>query len=48
MYDEDRFQDAYGGLGDQALDLVEFAEFEIGASVFEDAWTPFSRTVEGT
>ncbi len=37
-YDEARWQDEYGGLADQPLDLNELAEFEISAATFEEAW----------
>ena len=37
-YDESHDLDEYGGLGDQEVDLVEFAEFEIDADQFEQQW----------
>jgi hypothetical protein len=38
-YDEQHLHDEYGGLGDQALEMAEFAPFEIDAETFEAAWT---------
>jgi hypothetical protein len=37
-YDETYLEDEFGGLGDQALDLQEFAPFEIDGTAFEKAW----------
>lgn len=46
-YDETHADDEFGGLGDQALDLEDFAPFEIDRARFEDEWssaTPQNRT----
>ncbi|PWJ33117.1 hypothetical protein [Sediminitomix flava] len=37
-YDSERRFDGYGGLGDQALELDEFKNFEIDKSEFYDEW----------
>ena len=37
-YDTANSNDGYGGLGDQALDPDEFAEFEIAAKEFNKEW----------
>ena len=38
-YEEQHTHDKYGGLGDQQLDLGEFAPFEISSTEFEAAWS---------
>ncbi len=38
IYDSNHLEDAYGGLGDQELDLAEFSEFEIPKTDFEKEW----------
>jgi hypothetical protein len=38
-YDEAHLDDEFGGLGDQAIDLEEFAPFEIDGPAFETAWS---------
>ncbi len=38
-YDETHLDDEFGGLGDQALDLDEFAPFEIDGAAFGRAWS---------
>ncbi len=38
-YHSDKTFDDYGGLGDQAFDLVEFEQFEIGKEEFEEEWS---------
>jgi hypothetical protein len=37
-YDEDNFEDDYGGLTDQPLDLQEFNEFKITPDEFDMSW----------
>lgn len=37
-YDSNTLYDEHGGLGDQALDLEEFKEFEINQNEFHSAW----------
>lgn len=37
-YSKDNPDNEYGRLGDQALDIDEFAPFEISAEVFESTW----------
>lgn len=38
-YDTAHADDEFGGLGDQPLDLQEFAPFEITKAQFEQAWS---------
>ena len=38
-YDQDHFQDEYGRLSDQPLDLEEFNDFKIEKDEFEKAWS---------
>ncbi len=38
-YDETHSDDEFGGLGDQALELEDFAPFEIDRATFEDEWS---------
>jgi len=38
-YDEGHLDEELGGLSDQALDLEEFAPFEIDRMAFENAWS---------
>ena len=47
-YDEAHVEDEFGGLGDQPLDLDDFAPFEIDRALFDAAWSTKSRigTVE--
>lgn len=37
-YSSEHTEDEFGGLGDQALPVEEFAAFEISAEDFEAAW----------
>lgn len=37
-YDQRHTHDRFGGLGDQQLDLDEFAPYEISSAEFEAAW----------
>lgn len=37
-YNSDNLEDEYGGLGGQAIDLEEFAEFEITKEEFYKVW----------
>ncbi len=39
MYDEGHLDDSYGMLGDQELDLDDFARFEITRDDFEAHWS---------
>ena len=41
-YGEAHLDDEFGGLGDQALDVEEFAEFEIDRAAFESVWSSSS------
>jgi hypothetical protein len=38
QYDHEHAADSFGMLADQALNMEEFADFEIAASEFEQAW----------
>lgn len=37
-YDESHIDDDYGGLGDQPLDMSDFASYEITEAEFVDSW----------
>lgn len=37
-YDLENMEDEYGGLGDQAFDLEEYAKFEITQEEFKKEW----------
>ncbi|MDG5493224.1 hypothetical protein [Psychroserpens sp. SPM9] len=37
-YDQKKLEDEFGGLGDQELDLDEFAECEISENEFNKVW----------
>jgi hypothetical protein len=41
-YDDAHLDDEFGGVGDQALDIEEFAEFEIDRAAFETVWSSSS------
>ena len=38
-YEETHFHDEFGGLSEKALDLDEFAPFEVDRTAFETAWS---------
>ena len=37
-YSDDHFDDEFGGLAKIALDLADFAQFEVTRDIFEIAW----------
>ena len=41
-YDQTHLDDEFGGLGDQELDLDEFAPFEIERMAFDSVWSSSS------
>ena len=38
-YDANHLDESFGGLGDQALDVDEFAPYEVDRTAFENAWS---------